>query len=381
MFASNPMREQIVATPGALGSALPELERAVRGVLSTPEIYRIRRVVLTGSGDSRFAAKAAEMAFIEHAALPVEVRPPMEAGRYHAQAAARRDLENTLLIALSNSGAAARVTEATTLYRAGGAGALAITRAGDSRLAAAAGRALLLPVPPLPAGPGFGPYLFQFSALLLLAIRFGEVRMSITMDQAQSLRRELTDRVQELGAVIRISDESCRKAAAKLAEARLLEFVGAGPSFAIAEYAAAKMLEAVGRHAVAADLEEWAHLNYFDAAPDEIATHIVIPSGSRAESRAIELIAYMTKLGRGLTVVGAGAAAEAARRLGHAVLDVDSNVAESWSPLLLSAPPALLAAHLAAATGAEYGRGAKGRWADAADGSTVQRSAAWAGAP
>jgi hypothetical protein len=89
----------------------------------------------------------------------------------------------------------------------------------------------------------------------------------------------------------------------------------------------------------------------------------------------------MNKLGRALAVVGAGAVADAARRLGHAVLDVDSNVAEAWSPLLLSAPPALLAAHLAAATGAEYGRGAKGRWADAADGSTVQKSTQWAGAP
>jgi glucosamine--fructose-6-phosphate aminotransferase (isomerizing) len=375
------MREQILATPDALQSALVEIERAVRAVLSTPEIYRIRRIVLTGSGDSRFAAKAAEMALIEHAALPVEVRPPMEGGRYHAQASARRDLENTLLIALSNSGAAARVAEATALYRAGGAGALAITRAGDSRLAAAAGRALLLAVPPLPAGPGFAPYLFQFCALALLSIRFGEVRMSITMDQAQSLRNELTNRVLELGEVIRLSDETCRKAAARLAETRVFEFVGAGPSFAVAEYAAAKMLEAVGRHAVAADIEEWAHLNYFDAAPDEIATHVFVPSGSRAESRAIELIAYMTKLGRAVTVIGAGGAADAARRLGHAVLEVESNAAESWSPLLLSAPPALLTAHLAAATGAEYGRGAKGRWSDAADSSTVQKSMLWAGTP
>jgi glucosamine--fructose-6-phosphate aminotransferase (isomerizing) len=375
------MREQIFAAPDLLRAGFAEIEQAARAVLGTPEIYRVRRIVLTGSGDSRFAAKAAELAFLEHAGIPVEVRPPMEAGRYHAGASMQRDIENTLLIALSNSGGAARVREATTLYRARGASTLAITRSAASPLAAAASRSLLLPVPPLPSAPGFAPYLMQFCALSLLAIRFGEVRLTMTMDQAGALRRALLAEFDVLAELVRHADAPCAEAAARLAGARLLEFVGAGPSFAVAEYGAAKMLEAVGRHAVAVELEEWAHLNYFDAAPEDIATQLIVPRGSRGESRAVELIAYMTRLGRMLTVIGGGPAADAARRLGHAVVNVEGDVAEPWSPLLLSAPPALLAAHLAAATGAEHGRGVKGRWADAADGGTVQRSGLWAGTP
>ena len=95
--------------PGALKATFADVERSVRLVLTTPEIYHIRRIVLTGSGNSRFAAKAVEMAMLEHAGVAIEVRPPMEAGRYHAELSRRRDLENTLLIALSNSGAAAPV--------------------------------------------------------------------------------------------------------------------------------------------------------------------------------------------------------------------------------------------------------------------------------
>jgi glutamine---fructose-6-phosphate transaminase (isomerizing) len=377
--ASNPMRDQVLATPGALRAAFADMERAVRVILGTPEIYRIRRLVLTGSGDSRFAAKAAEMAMLEHGGVPIEVRPPMEAGRYHAALSRRRDLENTLLIALSNSGEAARVCEAAALYRARGAGALAITRAAASPLATAAGRALVLPIPALPPSPGFAPYLFQFTALALLAIRIGEVRMSMTMDRAQALRRALMVRFDELERVVQAVDEPCRLLAAKLKDKTRFEFVGAGPSFAVSEYGAAKILEATGGSAIAVELEEWTHVNYFDAAPEEIATQLTMPRRSRAESRGMELLTYMTKLGRAVTVIGAGAVAEAGRERGQTVLEIDCDVAEPLSPLLLSAPHALFAAHLAAQTGAEYGRGTKGRWEDAADGSTVQKSVMWAG--
>ena len=58
-------------------------------------------------------------------------------------------------------------------------------------------------------------------------------------------------------------------------------------------------------------------------------------------------------------------------------MPVPATVPEIWSPLLLSAPYALLAAHLAALTGAEYGRGSKGKWDDSADASTVQKSVLW----
>ena len=189
--APNPMRDQIFATPAALKAAFAEIELAARLVLATPEIYRMRRMVLTGSGDSYFAAKAAELALIVHTGLPVEVRPPLEAGRYHAMLSAPRDLESTLVIALSNSGGAARVVEAVGLYRAQGALTLGISKNAAGRLAQTAAKTLLLPIPALPSAPGFGPYLFAVVALLLVGIRIGEVRMRMTMDEAQALRHRL----------------------------------------------------------------------------------------------------------------------------------------------------------------------------------------------
>ena len=359
---SNPMRDQILATPEALKAGFEALEYDARLVLPTPLIYRTKRIVLIGSGDSYFAAKAAEMALIAHTGLPVEVRTPLEAGRYHAAFSARRDIENTLIIALSNSGAAARVSEAAALYRQAGASVLVVTKNAESRLAGHADHKLVVAVPALPPAPGFGPYLFAMVALQLLAVRIGEVRMAMTMDEAQALRGKLLGHFDDLAETIAAADTPARHLAERLSDARLFEFLGGGISRAVADYAAAKLLEASGRHAVGIDLEEWTHLNYFDATPAEIATLLVLPTGGRSQSRADELRVYIDKLGRKVATVGTD-------------LPVAGTIDELWSPLLTSAPVALLAAHLAAQDGAEYGRGARGAWSDSADASTVQKSA------
>ena len=374
--SSNPMREQILATPGALLAGFDALELNARLALETPDIFHTRRVVLTGSGDSWFAAKAAEAAFWVDGQVAAEVRTPLEAGRFQSQLYPQREIANSLLIALSNSGAAARVAEATKLWREAGGKVLAVTSNDKGRLAGLADRKLILPVPELPSAPGFGPYLFAILALQLFAIRFAEVKMTLTMDEAQALRRGLKAHLKELETLLAALDAPARQAAQGLAERSLVEFVGAGPSHAVAEYGGAKLLEATGRHALARDLEEWTHLNYFDRAPSEIATVMIVPDASVAQSRAVELIAYMHKLGRSIVVVGGGQAAETSSKLGHAVLPI-AEIDERWSPLFTSAAPALIAAHLSALDGAQYGRGGKAPWDDSAMAATVQQSVIW----
>ena len=370
------MRDQILASPAALAAAFDELELNARLCLPTQSIFRARRVVLCGSGDSSFAAKAGEAAFWADAGLAAEARLPMEAGRYQSQLLSARDLENTLFIALSNSGGAARVIEAATLHRRAGATVLAVTANREGKLARMAEHRLLLPIPALPSAPGFGPYTFAVMALYLLAIRVAEVRMTITMDAAQHLRGRLRALVDQLSVVIADLDQPARDAAEEVAVRRVIEFVGAGPNLATAEFGAAKVLEASGRHALARDLEEWAHLNYFDAFAEELATVAVVPAASVAQGRAVELLNYWETLGRRVLIVGGGEVADAAQRRGHRVLSVPE-CAEHWSPLLTSAALALVAAHLAERDGAVYGRGSAGRWSDSRSGGTVQDSAIW----
>lgn len=366
----NPMRDQIIATPAGLKAGFEHFERDARLAVPTPLVYRTRRIILIGSGDSYFAAKAAELALMAHSGIPVEVRTPLEAGRYHAAYSSAPDMENTLVVAISNSGGAARVCEAATLYRQAGATVLALTKAPQGRLARICDHVLIAPVPGLPSAPGYGPYLFAFVGLLLLGIRFGEVRMNILMDDAQALRGRLADHFDDLETLTAAMDVPVAALAESMSKASLFEFVGGGPNLAVAEYGAAKLLEAAGRHALARDVEEWTHLNYFDRAPGEIATLMIDPQGSRSASRNEEVRTYMRRLGRHLAVVGTGED-----------MPPLPEISELWSPLFTSLPVALFAARMAALDGEDYGRGSKGAWSGSADASTVQKSAMFEAQP
>jgi len=155
----------------------------------------------------------------------------------------------------------------------------------------------------------------------------------------------------------------------------VFEFLGSGPAAAVAQFGMAKMLEAVGTHALAQDVEEWAHLHFFTKSPHDTATVLLSPLGSGAESRAKELLTYLERLERPTIVVADEQLAEAAAASGFDVIPVTTKIGELLSPVHFSAPMAFLASHLADLTGAEYGRGCRGPWESAAGGGAVRNSA------
>ena len=85
----------------------------------------------------------------------------------------------------------------------------------------------------------------------------------------------------DLSKVVNKTDEKAHLIAEKCRNVKIFEFVGAGANLATADYGAAKILEAVGRHSLARDLEEWVHLNYFDSRPEDIATILLSPISCR----------------------------------------------------------------------------------------------------
>jgi glutamine---fructose-6-phosphate transaminase (isomerizing) len=370
----SPMYRQIMATPAALSGAYADMEAAARTILSTPEIFRVRRIVFCGSGDSFFAAKSVEWPTARLSGIDVLSLPSLEAARYRSTLGREQDLRTTLVIAISNSGEAARTIEAAERYRRRGALVLAMTAAPNSRLALAASRVMLLPVPPFPSAPGYGPYLFSVVALQLLAFRLAEVRGSMTMDEAQLWRRELQLRLDELPKVHAAVDTACAEVATRYRGLPLFEFLGSGPAAAVAQYGMAKLLEAVGTHALAQDVEEWAHLQFFTKSPRETATVLISPLGSAAESRAKELLTYLKRLDRPTVVVSDERVADLAAAAGFDVITLSTKIGETLCPVHFSAPLAFLASHLADLTGAEYGRGCRGPWESAAGGAAVRNS-------
>ena len=369
------MHRQILATPAALLDAYTELESTTRSILATPEIFRVRHIVLCGSGDSYFAARAVEWPIARLTGIDVVSAPSLEASRYRSKLGREQDLRNTLVIAISNSGEAARTIEAAQSFRQRGAFVLGMTSAPHSRLANAASRVFNLPIPALPSGPGYGAYLFSIMALHLLALRLAEVRGVMTMDDTNVRRRDLQTRSTELAQLHDTVDPICANLAARYRDLPVFEFLGSGPAAAVAQYGMAKLLEATGIPALAQDIEEWVHLHFFSRSPRDTATVLLCPWGSNAESRAKELLPYFQRLARPTIVVAAESVAELASQAGFDVIPVSTHIDETLCPLHFSAPLALLASHLADLTAAEYGRGCRGPWEPAAGGSAVRNSA------
>ena len=69
------LRRQVMSLPELMRQQYADLEPKTRTVLSTPEIFNIQRIVLTGCGDSYAALLAVKPAFEKYAKIRTEVVP------------------------------------------------------------------------------------------------------------------------------------------------------------------------------------------------------------------------------------------------------------------------------------------------------------------
>lgn len=366
---TNPIREQLLGTPAAILEQFDALESQTRKLLTTPEIYSLRRMILCGSGDSHMAGASAELAMEQFSGIQVEPLRAMEAARYTL---AEDAPNNPLVIGISSSGSVARTFEALRNARAQGALTVALTSKPDSRVGQAAAKVLAMAPASLPSAPGYFGYALSMVALYLLAIRMGEVKGRLTQDQAYARREALRKTVTTMSQTAETVDPFVRALAAEWSVLDNYEFLGSGPSFATGMFGAAKILEATGAHAWAQDVEEWAHLQYFVAKPDATGTFLISPNGALAQGRVVEIASVVASLERPAVVLCG--AADAGEYGGLRTLALPTDTDEMFSPLHYSIPLTLFAGYLSDATDSQYGRAHAGRWAASADGSTIWNS-------
>ena len=123
----NALIRQVLSLPELIEQQYNDLEPKARKALTTPEIFGIQRIVLTGCGDSYAAALATKHAFEMLTNLPCEVVPAIELSRLYSRKQLGFAPCNPLVIAVSNSGSVVRVAEAIQAARKHGAFALGIT--------------------------------------------------------------------------------------------------------------------------------------------------------------------------------------------------------------------------------------------------------------
>lgn len=343
------MVAQVESLPELIRSEFDALDARVRRLLNHNEFLSVKRVVLTGCGDSHMASVATELTFEQVAGVPTRALTAMQAGRYAAPNFDTAFARNPLVVGVSVSGTVARTREALVLARRSGALTVAVTGNPESPLAQAAEKVLGCVVPDFAPAPGVRSYRVSLLALYLVAIRIAEVRGRLTQDQANAMRAELKRSADQIEATIAAIKEPVRKLAEATAEQHNFVFVGDGPNYATALFSAAKLMEAVGRHAAGQDTEEWAHLQYFVHDVPSTPTFIISPGG-RGHGRAAELVEPLKRIGRTVVaVVPEGDQAIGAQA--EWVLPVLGNVSELFSPMVYAVAGELYSAYLSEVTG------------------------------
>jgi glucosamine--fructose-6-phosphate aminotransferase (isomerizing) len=338
---------QVKSLPELIRTEFETLDMRVRRLMNHDECLSVKRIVITGAGDSHMAGVAAELAFEQIAGIPTEPMTAMQAARYGTPHFEKLFPRNPLTIGISVSGTVARTREALALARNEGALTVAVTANPDSPVAGAAELVLDCTVPDFAPAPGIRSYRVSLLMLYLLAIRLAEVSGRLTQDQAGQMREQLKGTADAIEATIQAVEERTRELAMAVAEQTNFVFVGDGPNYATALFSAAKVIEAAGRHAMGQDTEEWAHLQYFVNVDPATPSFIISPAG-RGHGRAAELVEVMHRIGR--TVIAVVPEGDEQIATGATwVLPVVGEVSEVFSPMVYAVAGELFSAYLSQA--------------------------------
>jgi glucosamine--fructose-6-phosphate aminotransferase (isomerizing) len=319
-----------------LGEDLPELVASAGRQLATHDVTRrlggIRRIILTGCGDSLHAAVAASLAFAEIAECPTEILGPrtsIAALRRHGSGIAN---EATLLVGISASGGTPSVVEALRGAREAGVQTMALTGRPGSASTEVAEDAVVLDLasPSPPPSPGIRTFQASLVSLFVLAGRLAVARGAADTKQSAEWCEEILAAGASLSATVEFALPMARVIAENTVHAPISLMVAAGPHLGIARYAAAKRIEASGLFAAAQDLEEWWHVERF-AYPVDMPVIIIAPPGATGADAARSAL-NARGLGRRVIAVCAREATDIGVHA-HAVLPVMGFLREALAPI------------------------------------------------
>lgn len=230
----------IAATLQAQGTAIADIAAAVAR-------REIRRVVITGCGDSWFAAMGVRHAFESLTRLPFEAAQALDFACYGAQSCD----EQTLVIGISSGGNTPAVMAALAAARARGAFALGVSNTPGSAILAQFDGGLLVHA----LRKGWPTQSTNATMALLIAL----ARQLAPGALADETGRRIEALVPMLDTLSFQLDTTMKNIAGEICAAQLLLFAGLGPNLAAAHMGAAKVKELSPIHALALPLEEYHH--------------------------------------------------------------------------------------------------------------------------
>ncbi|HSM56342.1 MAG TPA: SIS domain-containing protein [Candidatus Sulfomarinibacteraceae bacterium] len=361
----------------ALLQLIDDVQSQGETVVTADLAQRVRRIYLVGCGDSYFAALAVRLFYQRYVGLPVE---PLEAMEFSRYVAPYLD-DGALVVGVSNSGRVSRTVEAVRRARQGGAITLAATAYAERPLAAEARAAIIGGLPNVRATLGalekavaqgkleraamdwsepgaaqrmarelgiegvdllmlgLGAYYASVLILYLLGLRLAQLRGLQAAAQIS-----LLDDLRRFPAIMQKTAERQLSATQALGE-RLRDrdtflVLGAGPAYAVALLAAAKLFEQPHLNGVPQQLEEWAHQQFFFTRPGT-PIFFITPLGA-SRDRALEQMAGARDVGATVIAVCDADDADLMALADH-TLPIYGHLPEPFSPLTYAVPGQLFA--------------------------------------
>lgn len=247
--------------PEAIARTLESVRAPAQELAARLKSHPLRRIYLTGAGDSWFVAIGARLVFERLLGIPAESIQALEYAHYYYGPTD----ETCLVIAISSSGNTPRALEA--IYRAKEAGAFtigvtasqpsALTTETDSHLDAQASR----------KGWPTQTSTASLAGLVLFATLLAQARNSSYASECSTVMDALAKLPDQVQQALERTDARMADLGEELRNAPIQLFAGGGPALAAASFGAAKVKELCPVHAIAMPLEEYHH--YRAQKPDD----------------------------------------------------------------------------------------------------------------
>jgi glucosamine--fructose-6-phosphate aminotransferase (isomerizing) len=301
------------------------------------------KVYLTGCGDSWYCGMAARLAFEDWAGIPTEAVQAMEFSRYLVRYAP----QNSLVLAVSNSGRVARTIEAVVQGNQHNLLTVAATSNLKEGISQEARCTIDLAYTERRFAPGTSSYMACLIVEYCLAIylaevsgRFSSADVQLKLDTISQLAAPMQSTID---ANLAFMEELVKKIDLK---SNQIVFMGAGPNYGTAFFSMAKIIEATRTPAVGQEMEEWAHEQFFTTG-SQTYTFLLVPPGA-GQDRAREQMYAVRAMGSDCVAVCHPQDVETIS-LADTCAPVFGEYDEILSPILYCIPAEILAFHLAVA--------------------------------
>ena len=356
----NPIRRQVFDLPKLVGVQVENCFRyELKDLMSISEIFDIRKIIITGCGDS-YAAAIAMAPVLEKYSETFGVTPmrAIDFTRFLTKEEIGIGEPNSpLVIGISAGGGTARVVEALEKAKEVGAFPIVITNNPGSRCAAAAKRVLNLETPPFPDfGPGLRSYFASMIGIVALAMRFGHVKGVPPPTASRDFQDAITGYADRFFSGLDAMDEQMFHIAEKWKDFTQFDFIGDGVEYGSAFFGAAKFYESSGTMAGSDDSEDWCHINFFLKNAEKIGTVLMADKNSPAYSREIETARSAVAIGRPLLVVTNGRRHDFPKNADVCMIPETPEGFEWLLPLFDYIPSSLVAGYVAVLQGEPFFR-------------------------